>query len=106
MKLILSSPGPRSRRRGTFTATGPIPVSTSRSGKVPWRTSRARPSPSFSSEKVAKSAAISASIACSMSLRAPALITSVSASAAKPDGSGSRVMVSSCMWHIPFSAEN
>jgi len=48
----------------------------------------------------------SASIARSMSLSAPAPITSVSASGAIPDGSGSRVMVSLCMWHILFSAEN
>jgi hypothetical protein len=35
-----------------------------------------------------------------------ARITPVSASGAKPDGSGKRVMVSPCIWHIPFPVEN
>src|SRR5215472_869874 len=34
----------RSRTRGWRTATGPIPVMTSRSGRWPWRTRRWRPS--------------------------------------------------------------
>ena len=38
--------------------------------------------------------------------RAPDRIRSVSGSAENPFGSGKAVMVSSLMWHIPFSAEN
>ncbi len=37
------SPAPRSRTLGQRTATGPMPVWISRSGKYPWRTTRRRP---------------------------------------------------------------
>ncbi len=38
----------RERTFGTFTDTGPTPVTTSRSGKYPFRTTAARPSSSVS----------------------------------------------------------
>ena len=44
-KRMRSEPSPtRSRTRGQRTATGPMPVMISRSGRCPWRTSRWRPS--------------------------------------------------------------
>ena len=41
---VLPPSPPRSRTRGHRTATGPMPVMISRSGRCPWRTSRRRPS--------------------------------------------------------------
>ena len=68
----------RSRTRGQRTATGPMPVTISRSGRCPWRTSRCRPSSvSWSAWRLSK-AATSASTACESSARAPLRRTSVS----------------------------
>lgn len=84
VKVILSAPGFRSQIRATFTGTGPIPVITSRSDRRPWRTSRARPSSSFSPEKAAIGAANSTWIACSISLPAPSRRTTVNGSEPNP----------------------
>src|SRR5215831_18640605 len=63
------------------TATGPMPVMISRSGRCPWRTSRARPSSVSLSACMLSKAATSASTACASSARAPLCTTSVSGSA-------------------------
>ena len=53
-----SAPWPvRSRTRGARTATGPMPVMISRSGRWPWRTSRRRPSSVRASEWPSRNAA-------------------------------------------------
>ena len=55
-----SAPWPvRSRTRGARTATGPMPVMISRSGRWPWRTSRRRPSSVRASEWPSRNAATS-----------------------------------------------
>src|SRR6516164_3057986 len=62
---------PRSRTRGQRTATGPMPVMISRSGRCPWRTNRRRPSSvSLSAWQLSK-LETSASTACARSARAP-----------------------------------
>src|SRR6266511_3964775 len=71
---------PRSRTRGQCTATGPMPVMISRSGRCPWRTNRRRPSSvSLSAWQLSK-LETSASTACARSARAPLRKTSVSGS--------------------------
>src|SRR6516225_2054959 len=74
----------RSRTRGQRTATGPMPVMISRSGRCPWRTSRWRPSSVSLSAWLASKTATSASTACPSSARAPLRRTSVSGSAKVP----------------------
>ena len=74
----------RSRTRGQRTATGPMPVMISRSGRCPWRTSRWRPSSVSLSAWPLSKAATSASTACASSARAPLRKTSVSGSAKAP----------------------
>src|SRR6266849_5448913 len=76
-----SEPSPtRSRTRGQRTAIGPMPVTISRSGRCPWRTSRRRPSSVSWSAWWLSKAATSASTACESSARAPLRKTSVSGS--------------------------
>src|SRR6516225_5803135 len=74
----------RSRTRGQRTATGPMPVIISRSGRCPWRTSRWRPSSVSLSAWLASKTATSASTACASSARAPLRRISVSGSAKVP----------------------
>src|SRR6516164_2324520 len=74
----------RSRTRGQRTATGPMPVMISRSGRCPWRTSRWRPSSVSLSAWLASKTATSASTACASSARAPLRRISVSGSAKVP----------------------
>src|SRR6516162_3298808 len=74
----------RSRTRGQRTATGPMPVMISRSGRCPWRTSRWRPSSVSLSAWLASKTATSASTACASSARAPWRRISVSGSAKVP----------------------
>src|SRR5262245_56916375 len=84
----------RSRTRGQRTATGPMPVMISRSGRCPWRTSRWRPSSvSLSAWQMSK-AATSASTACANSTRAPLRNTSVSGSAKVPGWESWKTLVS------------
>src|SRR6202035_2375025 len=69
---MCSPPSPtRSRTRGHRTATAPMPVTISRSGRCPWRTSRRRPSSVNLSVGVLSQAATSASTACPNSVLAP-----------------------------------
>src|SRR5207245_775013 len=75
-----TSPAPRSRSLTRCTSTGPIPVSTTRPGAWPRRTTRSRPSGSCMPFIRARNASASASMACESSRRAPLLKTVVSGS--------------------------
>ena len=78
---VRSAPWPvRSRTRGARTATGPMPVMISRSGRWPWRTSRRRPSSVRASEWPSRNPATSASTARASRDRAPLRSTSVNGS--------------------------
>src|SRR5262249_1433602 len=70
--------------RGQRTATGPMPVTISRSGKCPWRTNRARPSAVSLSAWSPRKPATSASTACANSARAPLRKISVNGSLKVP----------------------
>src|SRR4030081_1845271 len=95
-----SEPSPtRSRTRGQRTATGPMPVMISRSGRCPWRTSRWRPSSVISSAWPLSKAATSASTACASSARAPLRKTSVSGSAKFPGWESWKTLVSVTAYH-------
>src|SRR5262249_52915467 len=74
----------RSRTRGQHTATGPMPVTISRSGKCPWRTNCARPSAVSLSAWSPRKPATSASTACANSARAPLRKISVNGSLKVP----------------------
>src|SRR3984893_5737088 len=84
----------RSRTRGHRTATAPMPVMISRSGRCPWRTSRRRPSSVNLSVWVLSQAATSASTACPISVLAPLRKTSVSGSENVPGWVSSKTLVS------------
>src|SRR6202035_5559842 len=84
----------RSRTRGHRTATAPMPVMISRSGRCPWRTSRRRPSSVNLSVWVLSQAATSASTACPNSVLAPLRKTSVSGSENVPGWVSSKTLVS------------
>src|SRR5271154_2223944 len=71
---------PRSRSLTRCTATGPIPVSTTRSGAWPCRTTRSRPSGSCTPFIRARNASASASMAWASNRRAPLRRTAVSGS--------------------------
>src|SRR5215468_2862179 len=95
-----SEPSPtRSRTRGQRTATGPMPVMISRSGRCPWRTSRARPSSVSLSACMLSKAATSASTACASSARAPLRKTSVSGSAKVRGWESRKTLVSVTAYH-------
>src|SRR5467141_3777561 len=92
---MCSPPSPtRSRTRGHRTATAPMPVTISRSGRCPWRTSRRRPSSVNLSVWVLSQAATSASTACPNSVLAPLRKTSVSGSENVPGWVSSKPLVS------------
>jgi hypothetical protein len=89
----------RSRTRGQRTATGPMPVTISRSGRCPWRTSRWRPSSvRWSAWRLSK-AATSASTACESSARAPLRKTSVSGSENVPGWESRKTLLSVTAYH-------
>src|SRR5437870_219792 len=95
-----SSPVPeRSRTRGQRTATGPTPVTISRSGRWPWRTSRWRPSSVSLSAWQLSRAATSASTACASNARASLRKTSVSGSAKVPGWESWKTLVSVTAYH-------
>src|SRR5216683_5270160 len=100
-----SEPSPtRSRSRGQRTATGPMPVMISRSGRCPWRTSRWwPPAVSLSAWQLSK-AATSASTACASSTQAPLRKTSVSESAKLPGWENRKTLVLVTAYHS-FSGE-
>src|SRR5262245_22501231 len=90
---------PRSRTRGQRTATGPMPVMISRSGRCPWRTNRRRPSSvSLSAWQLSK-LETSASTACARSARAPLRKTSVSGSVKVPGCESWKTLVSVTAYH-------
>src|SRR6202043_4126347 len=89
----------RSRTRGHRTATAPMPVTISRSGRCPWRTSRRRPSSVNLSVWVLSQAATSASTACPNSVLAPLRKTSVSGSENVPGWVSSKTLVSVTAYH-------
>src|SRR3974390_2358115 len=99
-KRMRSEPFPtRSRTRGQRTATGPMPVMISRSGKCPWRTSRWWPSSVDASAYLLSKVATSASIACARSVRAPARNTSVSGSIKLPGWESWKTLVLVTAYH-------
>src|SRR5262249_49215057 len=90
---------PRSRTRGQRTATGPILVMISRSGRCPWRTSRRRPSSvSLSAWQLSK-LETSAPTACARSARAPLRKTSVSGSLKVPGCESWKTLASVTAYH-------
>src|SRR6478735_4141310 len=97
---MCSPPSPtRSRTRGHRTATASMPVTISRSGRCPWRTSRRRPSSVNLSVWVLSQAATSASTACPNSVLAPLRKTSVSGSENVPGWVSSKTLVSVTVYH-------
>src|SRR3981189_1625403 len=97
---MCSPPSPtRSRTWGHRTATAPMPVTISRSGRCPWRTSRRRPSSVNLSVWVLSQAATSASTACPNSVLAPLRKTSVSGSENVPGWVSSKTLVSVTAYH-------
>src|ERR1700693_3965861 len=97
---MCSPPSPtRSRTRGHRTATAPMPVTISRSGRCPWRTSRRRPSSVNLSVWVLSQAATSASTPCPNSVLAPLRKTSVSGSENVPGWVSSKTLVSVTAYH-------
>src|SRR6202030_2663735 len=97
---MCSPPSPtRSRTRGHRTATAPMPVTISRSGRCPWRTSRRRPSSVNLSVWVLSQAATSASTACPNSVLAPVRKTSVSGSENVPGWVSSKTLVLVTAYH-------
>src|SRR4030088_1234291 len=97
---MCSPPSPtRSRTRGHRTATAPMPVTISRSGRCPWRTSRRRPSSVNLSVWVLSQAATSASTACPNSVLAPLRKTSVSGSENVPGWVSSKTLASVTAYH-------
>src|SRR6266571_3233975 len=100
-----SEPSPtRSRSRGQRTATGPMPVMISRSGRCPWRTSRWRPSAVSLSARQLSKAATSASTACASSAQAPLRKTSVSESAKLPGWESRKTLVSVTAYHSLYGS--
>src|SRR5271156_2562908 len=94
----------RSRTRGQRTATGPMPVIISRSGRCPWRTSRRWPSSVSLSAWPPRKPATSASTACANSARAPSRNTSVNGSENIP-GWDSLMILSWVTAYHSFSGE-
>src|SRR5262249_15608185 len=94
----------RSRTRGQHTATGPMPVTISRSGKCPWRTNCARPSAVSLSAWSPRKPATSASTACANSARAPLRKISVNGSLKVP-GCASLITLSWVTAYHSFGGE-
>ena len=87
---------------GQRTATGPMPVWISRSGKCPWRTIRRRPAESVRCAYASTKPATSASTACPSKRRAPRRKTSVGGSSSNDPGWRSWTTVSSLMAYPSF----
>ena len=96
------APAPRSRTLGQRTATGPMPVWISRSGKCPWRTIRRRPAEPVRCAYASTKPATSASTACPSKRRAPRRKTSVSGSSSNDPDWRSWTTVSSLMAYPSF----
>ena len=96
---------PRSRTRGPWTDTLPIPVKTSRSGRKPCRTNRWRPLSSKRWTWPARNSGTSARTAVARSSQAPARSTSGNGSGEKSLGFVKSITVFFVMWHILFSTK-
>src|SRR6202048_735495 len=89
----------RSRTRGWRTATGPIPVMISRSGRWPWRTTRCWPVSVLRSVCFARNSATSASTAWVSSARAPLRRISVRESVKAPGWASLMTLLSDTAYH-------
>src|ERR1700751_729238 len=89
----------RSRTRGWRTATGPMPVMISRSGRWPWRTTRCWPVAVFRSACFARNSATSASMAWVSSARAPLRRISVRESLKVPGWASLITLLSDMAYH-------
>src|SRR5207244_1935094 len=89
----------RSRTRGWQTATGPMPVMISRSGRWPWRTTRRWPVSVLRSVCFARNSATSASTAWVSSARAPLRRISVRESVKAPGWASLMTLLSDTAYH-------
>src|SRR6267154_784308 len=89
----------RSRTRGWRTATGPMPVMISRSGRWPWRTTRCWPVSVLRSPCFARNSATSASTAWVSSARAPLRRISVRESVKAPGWASLMTLRSDTAYH-------
>src|SRR5580704_12182719 len=89
----------RSRTRGWRTATGPMPVMISRSGRWPWRTRRCCPVSVLRSACFARNSATSASTAWVSSARAPLRRISVRESVKAPGWASLMTLLSDTAYH-------
>src|SRR5271165_850304 len=89
----------RSRTRGWRTATGPMPVMISRSGRWPWRTTRCWPVSVLRSLCFARNSATSASTAWVSSARAPLRRISVRQSLKAPGWASLMTLLSDTAYH-------
>src|SRR5438034_6183001 len=89
----------RSRTRGWRTATGPMPVMISRSGRWPWRTTRCWPVSVLRSACLARNSATSASTAWVSNARAPLRRISVRESVKAPGWASLMTLLSDTAYH-------
>src|SRR4029077_16762058 len=89
----------RSRTRGWRTATSPMPLTISRSGRWPWRTTRSWPVSVFRSVCFARNSATSASTAWVSSARAPLRRISVRESVKAPGWASLMTLLSDTAYH-------
>src|SRR5438445_10222108 len=89
----------RSRTRGWRTATGPMPVMFSRSGRWPWRTTRCWPVSVLRSVCFARNSATSASTAWVSNARAPLRRISVRESVKAPGWASLMTLLSDTAYH-------
>src|SRR5947208_995196 len=89
----------RSRTHGWRTATGPMPVMISRSGRWPWRTTRCWPVSVLRSVCFARNSATSASTAWVSSARAPLRRISVRESVKAPGWASLTTLLSDTAYH-------
>src|ERR1700726_567567 len=98
-RMRASSVASRSRTRGWRTATGPMPVMISRSGRWPWRTTRCWPVSVLRSLCFARNSATSASTAWVSSARAPLRRISVRESVKAPGWASLMTLLSDTAYH-------
>src|SRR3984893_11110120 len=98
-RMRASSVASRSRTRGWRTATGPMPVMISRSGRWPWRTTRCWPVSVLRSACFARNSATSASTAWVSSARAPLRRISVRESVKAPGWVSLITLLSDTAYH-------
>src|SRR5207249_2198611 len=98
-RMCSPSVASRSRTRGWRTATGPMPVMISRSGRWPWRTTRCWPVSVLRSVCFARNSATSASTAWVRSARAPLRRISVRESVKAPGWASLMTLLSDTAYH-------